>query len=150
MQLTFTFILWICFTILLVDKKVFFASQCIIYIYIYKNIYKCINALFVTYKIHEIPIFLVLLMFCTFLIICLWFRLTAITSSLAHSSFSQGASQYSNWCFLGSSLLHPPACDPETDRIQPSWRTSQSCNCTARNEELWARMHRCLLCGSLS
>ncbi len=32
-------------------------------------------------------------------------------------------------------FLCPPSYDLETDRAQPSWRTSQFSNCTARNEE---------------
>ncbi len=34
---------------------------------------------------------------------------------------------------LVSSLLYPPSYDPETDRAQPYWRTSQFSNCTGRS-----------------
>ncbi len=43
---------------------------------------------------------------------------------------SISATQFSNRCFLVSSLFHPSAHDLEIDLSQPSWRTCQFSNCT--------------------
>lgn len=54
------------------------------------------------------------------------------------------------FCVSSSPLFHPPSCDLQIDVSAPSWKVFQFLKCISRREEaspeeLWARMHSCLL-----